>query len=302
VILAGLALVVLLMNPSAHSPDYPAWWVLLGLGLAKLAAVIWIQRASRSANAKAWSERAVDYRYIAEALRAMTYLPQTGCFRPPRPLSAPFATRVVVQGQVDRLFQALVRQVRPADVTPPPSRDGALRPDPRAALRAIRENWLTGQITYHRRNATALAAMSRSLERTANAFSVGVVLIVGIDLLLLIAGGLHWLPGTVEPVVYDAAPWLLFLAAILPAAVASLNGIRFQSECARLADRSEQMIGILAGFTERAAAMERRLAAGIGIRRLPIIDALRLAEEISRVTLDEVADWSALYAKDIVEP
>ncbi|MCW5695640.1 MAG: hypothetical protein KIS96_02775 [Bauldia sp.] len=301
VVLAGLALVVLLMNPTAHSPDHPAWWGLLVLGLAKLGAVIWIQRASRSANTRGWSERAVDYRYLAEALRAMSYLPRAGCFRPPQPLSVPFATRVIVQGHVDRLFQALVRQVHPAEITPPAA-GTAIRPDARRAVEAIRTDWLAGQAAYHRRNATALSRMSRSLERTANALGITVILIVCFDLILLVAGGLHWLPADVEAVVYDSAPWLLFLAAILPAAVASLNGIRFQSECARLADRSVQMVGILAGFDRRAAALEQRLATGVGIRRLPIIDALRLADEIGRLTLDEVADWSALYAKDIVEP
>ena len=30
--------------------------------------------------------------------------------------------------------------------------------------------------------------------------------------------------------------------------------------------------------------------------------ALRLGEDVARITLDEVAEWSALYAKELVEP
>lgn len=301
VLLAGLSIIVLLRNPSAHSPDYPAWWVLIGLGLAKLAAVIWIQRTSRSANISKWSERAVDYRYLAEALRTMTYLPLVGSFRPPQPLSAPIATRVVVQSDVDRLFHAIVRQADPLKVTPPADGGNVIRLAPSAAVEVIRNNWLGRQLGYHRRNAATMTAMSRYLERLGNVLSVAVIGIVSIDLLLLLADGLHLLPEWLSDFVHKAAPWLLFLAAVLPAAVASLNGIRFQSECSRLADRSERMIGILAGLDMRATALQTAAPRDAHGPRLASA-ALKLAEDTARITLDEVAEWSAIYAKELVEP
>jgi hypothetical protein len=301
VLLAGLSIIVLLRNPSAHSPDYPAWWVLIGLGLAKLVAVIWIQRTSRSANISRWSERAVDYRYLAEALRTMTYLPLAGCFRPPQPLSAPIATRVVVQSDVDRLLHAIVRQADPLKVTPPPDGRNVIHLNPGAAIDVIRSRWLARQLLYHRRNAATMTAMSRYLERLGNALSVAVIAIVSIDLLLLVADGLHLLPEWLSEFVHKAAPWLLFLAAVLPAAVASLNGIRFQSECSRLADRSERMIGILSGLDQRAGALQARAPLHAYGPRLTSA-ALKLAEDTARITLDEVAEWSAIYAKEFVEP
>lgn len=300
VCLAVLALIVILRNPSAHSPDYLAWWGLLGLGLGKLATVIWIQRAAVTANRRRWSERAADYRYLAEGLRTMAYLPSAGSFRPPGALSAPFATRVVAQGNVERLLHALVRQATPDMMTPPEAPGVPLRPDPDAALASIRKGWIGGQIRYHRHNAAVMANMSRRLERLANRLSLAVVVIVALDLALLVADGLHLLPYDFAEIVHKAAPWLLFLAAILPAAVASVNGIRFQSECARLADRSERMVSILEALEERATRLADK--AGASGRRVRTVDVLRLGEDVARITLDEVADWSALYAKEMVEP
>jgi hypothetical protein len=304
VCLAVLSIIVLLRNSSAHSPGYQAWWVLLWLGLAKLSAVIWIQRAARTANRERWAEKAVDYRYLAEGLRTMAYLPAAASFRPPPPLSAPFATRVVEQSTVDRLFHALVRQVNPAESTPAPNGQ-PIRPLAASALSAIRTGWIGRQLAYHRRTAATMAAMSRRLETLANFLSVAVIAVVCADLLILVLGGLHWLPDAVADPLYKVAPWLLFTAAILPAAVAALNGVRFQSECSRLADRSERMISILEGFDRRAATLAERVATADRRPpppRLHIVDALRLGEDIARVTLDEVADWSALYAKELVEP
>lgn len=300
VCLAVLSLIVILRNPDAHSPDYAAWWALLGLGLAKLAAVLWIQRSAQAANAHHWADRAVDYRYIAEGLRTMTFLPRAGSLRVPEPLSAPYATRVLKQSSIDRLLQAVVRQAAPQEVTPPATPSQPIRPDAGDALDTIRTRWLGAQIAYHRRNAGLMAAMSRRLERIANVLSLSVIVVVGIDLVLLVADGLHLLPHAVAGFAHKAAPWLLFMAAILPAAVASLNGIRFQSECARLADRSERMVAILGGLALRADALRERAArSGSPLR---IVDTLRLGEDVARITLDEVAEWSALFAKEMVEP
>jgi len=304
VCLAVLSIIVLIRNSSAHSPDYQAWWVLLWLGLAKLSAVIWIQRAARTANRERWAEKAVDYRYLAEGLRTVVYLPAAASFRPPPPLSAPFATRVVEQSTVDRLFHAIVRQVNPADATPP-SKGQPIRPLAAGALAVIRTGWIGRQLAYHRRTAATMAAMSRRLEKLANFLSVAVIAVVCADLLILVLGGLHVLPDDLADPLYKAAPWLLFTAAILPAAVAALNGVRFQSECSRLADRSERMISILEGFDRRAATLAERVATADRRPpppRLHIVDALRLGEDVARVTLDEVAEWSALYAKELVEP
>ena len=86
---------------------------------------------------------------------------------------------------------------------------------------------------------------------------------------------------------------LIALAAILPAAVASLNGVQFQSECSRLADRSEHMVNQLRQLEDKAGLAR--------LRPVRILDALRLGEDIAQTTIDEVAEWSAIYGKDFIE-
>src|SRR5262249_32902652 len=49
---------------------------------------------------------------------------------------------------------------------------------------------------------------------------------------------------------HETTPFLLVLATVLPAVVANLNGIRFQSECRRLAERSAIMRTILGGHLD----------------------------------------------------
>ncbi len=237
----------------------------------------------------------------------MAYLPQTGSLRPPQPLSLPFATRVATQSAVARLFQALIRPLSPLDAEPFRAGKNVIRPDPAQALATIRDDWIGKQIAYHRANAATMGAMSRSLERIGKWLGRAVIGVVALDLVLL-ALGIFALSEGLSHFVQVAAPWLLFLAAILPAAVASLNGVRFQSECGRLADRSERMITVLTDLDRRAetwqAADPSIPPTGGTLRGSPVqvIDIIRLAEDVARIMLDEVADWSALYAKEMVEP
>ena len=72
-----------------------------------------------------------------------------------------------------------------------------------------------------------------------------------------------------------------------------MNGVRFQSEFSRLADRSEQMGFELSHLEQRADALWSRS------KRL--LDVLHVAEDVARVTLDEVAEWTAIYGKEFVE-
>ena len=48
-----------------------------------------------------------------------------------------------------------------------------------------------------------------------------------------------------------------------------------------------------------AQLRERSLA--LASRSPRLIDAMRLGDDVARVTIDEVAEWSAIYGKDFVE-
>jgi hypothetical protein len=267
------------------------------LGLAKLAVVVAILRLASRANHDRLAHRAADYRYLSERLRAMIFLPHAAALRSPYNWSLPYTTRVSAQDVIDRLFLSIVRQAGPLEVIPGP-RDGvAMRPEAGRALAMIRTRWLAGQRRYHERNHLMQHRMSRWLERMSRRLNQWVIGIVVVDLALAalgVAGWAQWLPRSLESWVNGGAtPTLIALAAILPAAVASLNGVQFQSECSRLADRSEHMAAQLRQLEERSSLAR--------LRPVRLLDALRLGEDVAKSTIDEVAEWSAIYGKDFVE-
>jgi hypothetical protein len=96
------------------------------------------------------------------------------------------------------------------------------------------------------------------------------------------------------------------LSAILPAAVAALNGLRFQTECQRLAERSEVMRDVIKGRLNQANELATRIT---NARLDSSTDAgtwtpevLRLAERIATEMVNDAADWSVLYTRTLAEP
>jgi hypothetical protein len=259
---------------------------LLALGLAKLTVVVSILRLASRANRDRLAHRATDYRYLSERLRAMIFLPHAAALRSPS-----------AQDVIDRLFLSIVRQADPLQVIPG-LRDGVvLRPEAGVAMALIRTRWLAGQRHYHERNHLTQHRMSHWLEDISRRLNQWVIGIVVLDLALAalgVAGWAEWLPPSLDILVNRAAtPTLIALAAVLPAAVASLNGVQFQSECSRLADRSEHMAAQLRQLEERSSLAR--------LRPVRLLDSLRLGEDVARSTIDEVAEWSAIYGKDFVE-
>lgn len=307
----GLALVV---NPLASSlstdgtrfddaVQTATMWLLFGLGVLKLGVVGAILLNTRAANDQRWNERAVDYRYLAERLRAMFYLPGAGSFQL-APASAGYSARVVRQSAADWLFDAIVRHVSPqafGHENPLPDAPALVTPDPAAALRHVRDRWLFEQAEYHQNNADKMHAMFRAMEHWGRGLNIVVVVAVCVDLLIALAGAFHVGPHALHAL----TPWLLFLAALLPVTVAAVNGIRFQSECQQLADRSRAMVEIIAGRWKQTDELHTRVmlaqadAAANPGAWTPAV--LRRAESIAVDMMNEAADWSVLYSKEIVE-
>ena len=77
--------------------------------------------------------------------------------------------------------------------------------------------------------------------------------------------------------------------------MAGLNGIRFQTECARLVDRSTQMKRMLDALRSHGDAVIAGMEASRSDPAIPAgrtMDVLHLAENCSKLTLDEVPEWS----------
>ncbi len=291
VFLATTSLLVALWLPETLTTKV----LLVCLGVAKLAIIIAIFRTTSNANKSRWNELAVDYRYIAERLRAMNFLPYLGLLRAPIPSATQTSTRRLQQTIADWLALAIIRQAGLEQAA-------GNNIDPARGIAAIKDQWLTGQIAYHRSAAAKMDFMSSTLETAGAWFTYTVIACVSADLLLVSAAALHLLPVGLEKSVHDLTPLLLFFAAVLPAAVAGANGIRFQSESDRLAERSHAFANVLEEVRLEASnlyaeAIEaRRTQANPGAWTGP---AALMAEGCAQLFLDEVAEWSVLYAKEL---
>ena len=328
VLLATLSLSLLAVFGGHGAPP----WLeptLLGLGLAKLGILYFILRNTNRANDGNWNARAVDYRYLAERLRVLHYLPRLGSFQPPEAARPYQVRRAQHQTAVDWLFEALLRAVSPAALARPtrfPSHDGTGALDvkilalaPRATLDLVCDPWLSEQLAYHERSAHTHEAMDHRAERAVTWLNAAVLGVVALDLLILalvlatpwlaagdrLPAGLSHDLHTIGHGLHGATPWFLLLAAVLPAAVAALNGVRFQSEAARLGERSQTLAQALQGRRQEAQAladrMDRAQAPPADDPGAWSLDTLRLGERVADDCVREVAEWTVLYAKELPE-
>lgn len=337
--------------PAGLVSTTPQSWLLptlIVLAVTKLCLVLYISKSTHRANHERWNDRAVDMRFLAERLRALYYLPRLGSFQPPAVHPPQFAARVVRQSHIDWLCEAIVRSISPADLPhaspyrlsiagrPELSIRKLLRVDAAGELERIRDAWVAQQAVYHDRNAHGMHAMHRNMENSQQFLSLLVVGIVIADLVLIggkLAHKLHWiqLPGLALDIAKYATPALILLSALIPAIVAALGGLRFQSECQRLAERSSVMRRLLAGanpleaFSSPKADPEAQATAlDKASGRLHLVHqqiqrirnqqqdahnpashahlALRTAEAVAEEMIQEAAEWSVLYAKDLGEP
>jgi len=311
----------------------PQEWLcplLVTLGIGKVGILLLIIRNTWAANHKNWNDRAVDTRYLAERLRAMYYLPQAGSHQPPAPAPTQFASRALHQSAIDWLFDAIVRSISPASLAAAheaeiPSSGGVgsvkikrlLVPKPLETIIKVRDSWLGEQIKYHHANSQTMHAMHHCIERVQKFLGWVVLFVVGIDLILLGGEHLGWWPHHWTPFLRDLTPALIAVSAILPAVIAAMSGIRFQSECKALAERSATMRVILEGrrpeipgsgrIVEAARLKDRVKAAAESPAADTNLgswchDVLRLTERVATDFVHEAAEWSVLYTKEVNDP
>ncbi len=321
VALAGTSLVLFSMKDPATG--HPPTGVLIILALLKLGLLFIIFLSTRAANKQHWCDRAVDYRYLAERLRSMFYLPHTGSFQPPSAARSHYATRAVRQSAVDWLFDAIVRSVSPADLTVPSAKgepplaqretfpfvEGGAKPitivrlRPADALKRLYDHWIPVQTQYHQGNLRVMGKFNHFLDEAAQWLSLSVIVIVFADICALVAEIVAAESEAVETIAHFT-PFLVLFTAVLPALVAGLGGLRFQAECSRLAERSTVMRRILWGDRDEAKSLADELEAHDKTPTDPgawATDVLHFSETVASDFLHEVAEWSVLYAKELAE-
>lgn len=319
--LATLSLVLIAMfhpEPPSEAATNALTTKLLVLGFLKLLCIVAIFFNTRSANSSGWNQKAIDYRYLSERLRCAFYLPTIGSVRPPVPAKAQFTSRVLRQSTADWLFEAMMRHVSPTRIEAlranasnesPAGDSRLLRVRPSDALDAMRRHWIATQLDYHLRNALHMESMHHHSERIGGNLNLFVIFAVLVDLVVLVyflwaepLGLPHW---PLLESMHHYAPVIISLAAILPALVASLNGVRFQSECLRLSDRSDVMVDLLDGNEKRGKALAEEIDRNVADLEIDLgswsADVLNFAEFCGRELVEEATEWSVLYAKEIHE-
>jgi hypothetical protein len=316
--LAGAALLWIILNLQVRIPELVWIAVLILLGGLKLIALVAVFLNTNQGNDERWNDKAIDYRYLTERLRAFYYIPRIGSLFTSPPTSAQYAGGILRQKVVSWMLYAIVRQA-PVGVglelidAPEIVREltGSVpkfyRLNLRAAAERIKLNWMGVQIEYHDRVATTQTGIHRWIERCMSASNRIVISIVIIDLAILIAmlvvNVVHWKSPAIRSV-HEWTPLLIFGAVVLPAIVASLNGLSFQSECERLATRSAATSAILRAKQREWIGFIDMLAMSAEDPSNPgawVLSAVDLAESCTQVVTDEVAEWSVLYSRDLTD-
>ncbi len=220
-----------------------------------------------------WHEKSVDYRTLAETLRATGSLAMLGTSVPAlRP--RPYATEERDLGA--SWIQTEARAARRAAGL----LDARFDAPYLDACRGLLSHWVAGQAAYHRDNARRLGHVHHRFERLAFLCALGA----------LVACAIHLIDH--DPAV---GAWLTWFAAGLPAAAAALHGIDGQAELERISKRSASM----------AVRLEelRRLPEATRGPRVPESETLaRTAREVASALLDEVDDWQVLYRAGDIRP
>jgi len=320
VALAVATLVYLLVLERHRAPAAAGASTLLAIAIVELLVLIAIFVNTHRGNSHHWNSKAVDYRYLAERLRSMYYLAPMGVQRLATPRVARYAATALRQSVVEWLLQAVIREAPPGTgmvhIARPhhahAGRSGrhdemVARSDVERALGLVGEDWLASQIAYHRATSHTQLHMHRWIQRWVWRLNVAVIIIVSIDVAVILAR-LTGLRNEWVEAGHAYAPALVFLAAVLPAAVASLNSIRFQSECLRIAERSAVMVEMLEGWRAECEVLRARMRTSRdeqdGRTHDPgawTLEAVELGESCAQMTGDEVAEWSVLYSRDLLE-
>jgi hypothetical protein len=212
---------------------------------------------------KAWHQRWLKYRQLAERLRQDSFLAPLGCsLRKPR--ETPHFGADPNRGWVDAMFHSITRDIGLAP--------GSVEIGYLLAVGELMDRVLKGQIRYHELNHERMEKLNHRLHRVGS----------GLFAVTLLACVVH-------VAVSGEAAWLLMLATAPPALGAALYAITSQGEFARSADRSLAMEHELTQL--RTIDLPAALKAGS-----QMFEELRkVARSVAEVMISETNDWNIVF-------
>jgi hypothetical protein len=313
-ILVACSIIVLDYQVTHPGAEYPLVAALLEAGKLLIISVIFYH--SYTANKNYWNDRAIDYRYLSERLMALRVLPVLGSFQPPSAGALHFASRVSRQSAVEWLFKAITRSIPPL---PPdtPLTEIPVTPDTTLRVRLLTCNtqeginkikwWLDREVGYHAKNQHTMHGINSFLKRTVEVMGILslAAVVANVVLLLTMVDWSSHLSGADkahEAVHHEyLIPLLLLLTVVLPIIVVGLSGIRLQSEAHRLAERSVFLRRLLTKRQRELNELDQRLISGKKLLTLPNAAVLDMGEKIAADHVQEVTEWSVVYAKELLE-
>ncbi len=307
-----LAVVLALVSLSILAMGKPGPWslvALFSLAVAKFGIVWKISDNTQRAEETKAGKLSVELRYIAERLRVMPNLIGIGSAR------VDLVHQTSRQGPAHHVTEDFVRRLPLEDSLPigradamAPGNSAARRGDSRLAIVGLIQ-LINDQIAHHASTHAKMSAVHRMLERGIATCGGLVIWIVGIDIVVIIAKLIlnsqlatclvaeAWIVpiGKVLSIVGVA---LVFITALLPALMATLNGILFQSQAEQLADRHGAMAGALSLLLVEARQLQTH-APTFGISASHAV--LNLSERTYRLMAEEVGEWATMYSQGLRE-
>lgn len=266
--------------------------VLLYVALCKWLVVEAIAVGAHRAKHARVSETAVSLRYQIERYRAMEPLFFAGvaAMRLPRPSAR--------RGQQFDIAEDLMRLVPISDLQ---SRNKGEVLDRLHRL-------MLKQLRYHRKKYVEMRVLHMRLERAVELCGRAILTVLAIDILFIyVKIILKWVgpvPGSFWHEVglaSGAAGFFLVLAtAFIPALMATLNAILFQSAAEQLFQRHRAMVGTLRNLLVRLHPLKQAVKRGSPYASINY-DILQLAEKTAEAMSEEVAEWAALYLQSVKE-
>lgn len=294
VVLALTILIILALTGLKLS--LPLLVLVVLLTFAKFWMVRQINRNTHRAEHLDASGVAVGLRYIAERLRAVPLLIALGSSR------IDLVHQTPRRGRPHQIAEDLCRRL--------PLADCVHVHDSKVSLSGL-SAFIKEQIGHHLKTHARMDAMRRMLERGVAISGTSVIVIVCVDLAVL--GLKLLLKSPLCPCLLPAtwvAPassllsylgvFLVVLTALLPAMMATLNGILFQSQAEQLADRHGAMAEALAVLAEEATELQQRLASG-AFETSGSHAVLSLTERSVRLMAEEVSEWATMYNQGVRE-
>lgn len=283
----GAAVAILAMTKLGETEAPHA--LIASLGFMKIAILVVLLLMQRTGRRGKLQEAAADFRYLAELLRPMQWLTPVGTYPPAVDLPLHATPHDPRRSWTAWLARAVTRMSPSVSITTP--HGGSIHPrrvtlTPQLSAGALddaRKQWIEGQVRYHSRNALRMHVLEEGLEHLAQAL-LAIVLLAAIGASVLEMQKVEDLP-----VILTA------LAAVLPAFIAAIGGVSFQSEAKRLASRSHAMQHALAHQQDLLASEAAKLRAAGPTHRADSPHATAILKHLSAITIAEAGDWKILY-------